>query len=56
MENPNKFDPKKDKPVQQVPVIESSQLFEESNEIMIRHKGAVYRLRITRNGKLIMNK
>ena len=53
----------KDEPVsrysnteQQIPMIDSSQLFGKSNEIMIRHEGAVYRLRITRNGKLIMNK
>jgi len=55
--------PEKDKPVsrcssteQQMPLIDSSQLFGKSNEIMIRHGGAVYRLRITKNGKLIMNK
>ncbi|OQY07575.1 MAG: hypothetical protein B6I25_01560 [Planctomycetales bacterium 4572_13] len=46
----------KNKFVQRVPVVESSRLFGKSNEIMIRHEGAVYRLRITRNGKLIMNK
>ncbi|HBG28870.1 MAG TPA: hemin uptake protein HemP [Phycisphaerales bacterium] len=37
-------------------LLESSQLFGSDNEIMIRHQGSVYRLRITRNGKLIMNK
>ena len=41
---------------QQIPLVDSSQLFVKSNEIMIRHKGTVYRLRITRNDKLIMNK
>ncbi len=39
-----------------IPVIDSSQLFGKGNEIMIQHDGAIYRLRITRNGKLIMNK
>jgi len=53
----------RDKPVsrysnteQQIPLIDSSQLFGKEKEIMIRHEGAIYRLRITRNGKLIMNK
>lgn len=40
----------------QIRFFESSQLFGDNNEIMIRHDGSVYRLRITRNGKLIMNK
>ena len=39
-----------------VPVIDSLQLFGKGNEIMIQHDGAIYRLRITKNGKLIMNK
>ncbi|MCD4831844.1 MAG: hemin uptake protein HemP [Anaerohalosphaeraceae bacterium] len=56
MDNPKQFDLGKDGPAQQIPMIESSQLFGKSSEIMIRHEGAVYRLRITRNGKLIMNK
>ncbi len=37
-------------------LLESSQLFGSDNEIMIRHEDSIYRLRITRNGKLIMNK
>ena len=37
-------------------LLESSQLFGRNNEVTIRHKGSVYRLRITKNGKLIMNK
>lgn len=36
--------------------IESSQLFEGHTEIGIRHAGETYRLRITRQGKLILNK
>ncbi len=62
MEGSIQSNSEKDKPVsrnnneQQIPLIDSSQLFGKSNEIMIRHEGAIYRLRITRNGKLIMNK
>ncbi|RPI61311.1 MAG: hemin uptake protein HemP [Planctomycetaceae bacterium] len=37
-------------------VIESGYLFADRNEIQIRHEGQVYRLRVTRNGKLILNK
>ena len=37
-------------------VIESSELFAERNEVEIRHEGQVYRLRVTKNGKLILNK
>ena len=34
----------------------SPELFGNKNEIMICHKGDIYRVRITRNDKLIMNK
>jgi hemin uptake protein HemP len=37
-------------------VYESPQLFGSHNEIQIHHEGELYRIRITRNGKLIMNK
>ncbi|MFP4215774.1 MAG: hemin uptake protein HemP [Phycisphaerae bacterium] len=37
-------------------VIESSDLFAERNEVQIHHDGEVYRLRLTKNGKLILNK
>ena len=37
-------------------VYESLQLFGSHNEIQINHGGKLYRIRITRNGKLIMNK
>jgi len=36
--------------------IESRDLFAERKEVKIRHEGQVYRLRITKNGKLILNK
>jgi len=37
-------------------VIESSYLFAKHSEVEIHHEGDVYRLRVTRNGKLILNK
>lgn len=36
--------------------IDSSALFEESNELTIIHNGEEYRLRLTSNGKLILTK
>ena len=39
-----------------MPVINSSELFGNATEIAIAHADAVYRLRITRQGKLILNK
>lgn len=39
-----------------VEVYDAQTLFKQGNEIMIRHAGDIYRIRITRNGKLIMNK
>lgn len=38
------------------PVIDSAALFGSATEIAITHADAVYRLRITRQGKLILNK
>jgi hemin uptake protein HemP len=37
-------------------IIPSSTLFQDRREITISHEGAMYRLRITRQGKLILNK
>lgn len=37
-------------------VIDAGELFAGRREVGIRHAGQVYRLRITRNGKLILNK
>ncbi|WP_348633727.1 hemin uptake protein HemP [Rhizobium sp. BK376] len=42
--------------VQQVRTVESAEIFRGQSEIMIRHEGAVYRMKITRQGKLILNK
>ncbi len=36
--------------------IESERLFAGGREVRIRHNGETYRLRLTRNGKLILNK
>lgn len=38
------------------PRLKSSELFRESNELIIEHQGQEYRLRLTRNDKLILNK
>lgn len=39
-----------------VPVYSTDDLFNGSREIEIEHNGEIYRLRITRQGKLILNK
>lgn len=39
-----------------VRVVSSDNLFRGTNEIGIEHDGAMYRLKITRQGKLILNK
>lgn len=39
-----------------MPTITSDALFKGAHEIAIEHQGSVYRLRITRQGKLILNK
>lgn len=38
------------------PTFNSEDLFQGQREILIRHGEEVYKVRITRNGKLIMNK
>jgi len=40
----------------QTKVIESTELFMTKNEVLIRHAGEIYRLRVTKNGKLILTK
>jgi len=37
-------------------VVDSRDLFRGRHELQIRHEGEVYRLRVTRNGRLILNK
>jgi hemin uptake protein HemP len=36
--------------------IASDQIFAGTHEVLIRHAGELYRLRLTRNGKLILHK
>ncbi len=37
-------------------IVQASRLFQNSQEILIGHNGETYRLRITKNGKLILTK
>ena len=37
-------------------VVDSRDLFRGKRELQISHEGEVYRLRVTRNGRLILNK
>jgi hemin uptake protein HemP len=39
-----------------LPSYDSSDLLKGAREILIHHQGEIYRLRLTRNGKLILNK
>ena len=40
----------------QLPRLRSEDLFRTSHELIIEHQGQEYRLRLTRNDKLILNK
>ena len=42
--------------VTQARIVESADIFRGQSEVVIRHEGAIYRLKITRQGKLILNK
>lgn len=37
-------------------VIDTADLFGGDSEVIIRHEGTIYRMKITRQGKLILNK
>jgi len=37
-------------------IVDTQELFGDAREVQIRHNDSVYRLRITRFGKLILNK
>lgn len=39
-----------------LPLLISEELFQGQREVLIQHAGELYRLRLTRNGKLILNK
>ena len=58
VEKPDSFKhaPLPSEPAAQHRIVESADLFRGANEIVIRHDGLVYRLKITRQGKLILNK
>ena len=38
------------------PVLDSRDLFQGRREVLIDHQGSLYRLRLTRTGKLILHK
>ncbi|MGG6896881.1 MULTISPECIES: hemin uptake protein HemP [Rhizobium] len=40
----------------QLRIVESTDIFRGQTEIMIKHEGVIYRMKITRQGKLILNK
>ncbi|GAC1040219.1 hemin uptake protein HemP [Rhizobium sp. No.120] len=40
----------------QIRIVESTDIFRGQTEIMIKHEGVIYRMKITRQGKLILNK
>lgn len=40
----------------QIRMVESTDIFRGQTEIMIKHEGVIYRMKITRQGKLILNK
>ena len=44
------------RPAAEIRVLESSDIFRGQSEIIIRHEGVLYRMKITRQGKLILNK
>ena len=58
VEKPDNFKhvPLPSEPAAQHRIVQSADLFRGANEIMIRHEGVTYRLKITRQGKLILNK
>ncbi|MDF0700005.1 hemin uptake protein HemP [Rhizobium sp. MC63] len=58
VEKPDSFKhaPLPSEPAVQQRIVDSADLFRGTNEIVIRHDGLIYRLKITRQGKLILNK
>ncbi|OWO95252.1 hemin uptake protein HemP [Rhizobium esperanzae] len=57
-EKPDSFKhaPLQSEPAAQHRIVENADLFRGTNEIMIRHDGLHCRLKITRQGKLILKK
>jgi len=56
IEQQNRVAPEEDSLVPQIRLFQASALFGSSKEIGIVHDGALYRLRVTRAGKLILTK
>lgn len=54
--NPSLTPGKKHPETESLPSYDSGDLLKGAREILIHHEGEVYRLRLTRNGKLILNK
>lgn len=52
----NRISPLANTPLANVPTLQSQHLFAMSNEIRIQHGGEEYRLRLTRNNRLILTK
>lgn len=40
----------------EIPVLKTKDLFLQSREVMIQHNNEIYHLRLTKSGKLILNK
>lgn len=54
---PAPHDPQGPRPIAAAPAtVDTRELFGDAREITIHHEGALYRLRITRNAKLILTK
>jgi hemin uptake protein HemP len=53
---PPQPDPSLDAPAPETREYDSAELLHGAKEILIRHAGEVYRLRLTRNDKLILQK
>lgn len=45
-----------EKDLRPITVLDSAQLFADRREVRIRHRGECYRLLMTKNGRLILNK
>ena len=60
MENRHRHSPRSSDqnrvPDREIPTFDSEALFGQGRQVMIHHNADIYILRITRNGKLIMNK
>ena len=57
MQKPTEGGPdSKERKVKQIPVLKTKDLFLQSREVLIHHKEEIYHLRLTRSGKLILNK